>query len=41
MVNIAKSQSMVVRRWDTASRVLDIPYSDEVRILVLRMSPTT
>jgi hypothetical protein len=41
MVNIATSQAMAVGRWYTARRVLDILYSDEIRILGLRMSPTT
>jgi hypothetical protein len=41
IVNITKSQALAVGRWDTARRVLDIPYRDEIRILWLRMSPTT
>jgi hypothetical protein len=32
---------MAVGRWDTVRRVLDIPHSDEIRILGLRISPTT
>jgi hypothetical protein len=41
IVNTAKSHAMAVGRWDAAGCVLDIPYSDEIRILGLRMSPTT
>jgi hypothetical protein len=31
---------MAVGSWDTARRVLYIPYSDKIRIVGLRMSPT-
>jgi hypothetical protein len=41
VVNIAKSQGMAMGKWDTARRVLDIPYSDEIKILGFRMSPIT
>jgi hypothetical protein len=40
-VNIAKSKAMAVGRWDTARRIMDIPYCDELKILGFRFSATT
>jgi hypothetical protein len=41
IVNMTKSPALAVGRWDTARVVLDIPYSIEIRILGLRISPTS
>jgi hypothetical protein len=41
IVNIAKSHAVAVGRWDTARRVLDIPYIDYIMILGLRIFRTT
>jgi hypothetical protein len=40
-VNIVKLKALVVGRWDSARRILDIPYCDELKILGFRFSATT
>ena len=40
VLNIGKSQALAVGTWDTMKRVLDIPYSAEIKVLGFRMTTT-
>jgi hypothetical protein len=37
MLNISKSQALAVSTWDTSREVLDIQYSDEIKVLGFRL----
>jgi len=40
-LNIEKSHALAVGTWDTTRRVMDIPYSNEIKVLEIHLSNTT